>query len=142
MKRLESHSIEDTSRIAKQWLEGATNTANALVVGIVGELGAGKTAFVKTLARELGVVEEVTSPTFVIMKEYLTTHPYWKRMIHIDLYRLEAEKEIEVLNLPKYISDPHTLICIEWPEKGAEKLLDRRISISIEGKTRVFSWDE
>ena len=134
MKSLVSHSLEETEQIAKDWLVSISNTygnnidsgavSEALVVGLSGHLGAGKTAFTKCVAKLLGVTETVTSPTFVIMKIYelqveaqkdLANFP-WKRLVHIDAYRLERREELEVLEWEKLVADKNNLILIEWPE--------------------------
>ena len=92
-----------------------TNTNHATVIGLFGDLGSGKTTFTQALARELGVTEDVTSPTFVIEKIYFlkdnqkpaenslrltkTNHsenipPIFEKLIHIDAYRLESGAEL------------------------------------------------
>lgn len=143
MKSLTSHSLAETSQIAKNWLVSISNTyANhdeALVVGLSGHLGAGKTAFTKAVAKILGVEEEITSPTFVIMKLYEiegsrnrgtnnqnwneSSHVEvpWKRLVHIDAYRLERREELEVLEWEKLVADANNLIIIEWPENVSLK---------------------
>ncbi|MEX0909764.1 MAG: tRNA (adenosine(37)-N6)-threonylcarbamoyltransferase complex ATPase subunit type 1 TsaE [Candidatus Paceibacterota bacterium] len=98
----------------------------ALLLLLKGDLGAGKTTFVQALARELGVNEKVTSPTFVIQKEYTPRapeEPYSKsshdfeRLIHIDAYRLESLSELETLGWSEYISDTKAVVALEWPER-------------------------
>lgn len=108
--------------------------SEALVIGLSGHLGAGKTAFVKCVAKELGIEGMVTSPTFVLMKAYdfLQAEPIdeftnslktnykpqwpWKKLIHIDAYRLEKREDLERLDWDRLVSDPSNLIMIEWPE--------------------------
>lgn len=97
----------------------------ANVIALSGDLGAGKTSFVQMLARELGVAETVTSPTFVIERVYVLPKEQGKgfsRLIHIDAYRLESERELENLGWKEIISHPENLILIEWPER-AESLI-------------------
>lgn len=92
----------------------------AVVLALTGELGAGKTAFVKAIAKHLGIEEHVTSPTFVIMKTYNvqpTAHSGFKTLTHIDAYRLEGAHELDVLGWKELLADPDALITIEWPEK-------------------------
>jgi len=128
MKTFESHSLEETKKIASDWLietaQKYSGAGEALVVGMSGHLGAGKTAFVKAVAAELGVAETVTSPTFVLMKIYelapdqkgrFADFP-WKRLIHIDAYRLEQREELEALRWEDLVADKNNLIMIEWPE--------------------------
>lgn len=141
MLTLITKSIEDTERIANDWLSSVSRkylsikTSEALVVGLSGHLGAGKTAFVKAVAKVCGIKEDVTSPTFVIMKTYeindqsLTMSDGgqvpnnqsaikfpWNKLIHIDAYRLERREELEVLEWEKLVADKNNLILIEWPE--------------------------
>jgi tRNA threonylcarbamoyladenosine biosynthesis protein TsaE len=86
----------------------------ATVVALSGDLGAGKTAFVKGAAQALGVTEHVTSPTFVIMKIYPLRGAF-KRLVHIDAYRLKGEHHLKVLGWDEILADPANLIFIEWP---------------------------
>lgn len=120
MKNFTSHSLEETKQIATSWLAQFTDKQSGLeeapVIALSGHLGAGKTAFVKEIARELGITEEITSPTFVIMKIYETKHPRWHRLVHIDAYRLERGEELEVLGWERLVADPYNLIMFEWPE--------------------------
>ena len=122
MKSFVTNSLEATKQIANDWLISVSNIYadkdEALVVGLSGHLGAGKTAFTKIIAKLLGVEEVVTSPTFVIMKIYEidTVKVPWKRLIHIDAYRLERREELEVLEWEKLVADKNNLILIEWPE--------------------------
>lgn len=125
MKKIISHNLEETEKIAREWLKeiseknsdvDKSNTPKALIVGLSGHLGAGKTAFVKMVAKALGITESITSPTFVIMKNYEINSENWETLVHIDLYRLEKPEEIKALNLEKIVSNPKNLIMIEWPE--------------------------
>lgn len=120
-----SHSIQETSDFAAKVLEeisSQTPGAGATVLSLSGELGSGKTAFVKALAAHLGLNEEITSPTFVIEKIYRLGVPStrFKKLIHIDAYRLEGGKELEKIGWKDIVSNPANLICIEWPEKVAD----------------------
>jgi len=133
MKTFNSSSLEETRNVAKEWLADISSKYSdfdeALVVGLSGHLGAGKTAFVKLIAKELGMKEEVTSPTFVIMKIYEINDQAssindkkqkiiipWKRLVHIDAYRLERREELEVLQWEQLVADKNNLILIEWPD--------------------------
>jgi len=115
-----SNSLEDTALHAQKWLQEITamysykNTA--LVVGLSGHLGSGKTAYVKAVARILGITEEITSPTFVIMKMYNISYSSWKKLVHIDAYRLEKKEELDALQWERVVADPQNLILMEWPE--------------------------
>ena len=78
-----------------------------------GDLGVGKTTFVQGLAHGLGVAEHVTSPTFAIYSVYQGKE---RRLVHLDAYRLENERQIESLLLDEFLISPYCL-AVEWPEK-------------------------
>lgn len=125
--KYESHSLEETQKIASDFVGSLIPKAEAVVVGLYGNLGAGKTAFTKCVASSLGINETVTSPTFVIEKIYpirtnsrkrLTSNGAsdFSHLIHIDAYRLEKSEELLHLGWKEIITDPKNIILIEWPE--------------------------
>ena len=121
---LDSESVEETARIGRAL--GAACEAGTLLA-LVGDLGAGKTRFVKGVAAGLGAAreEEVTSPTFVLMNLYrgrLT-------LAHFDLYRLEA---VDLPSLGFYDYRESAVLAIEWAEKVDEKFLGDHLRISFE----------
>lgn len=88
------------------------------VIGLVGELGAGKTVFAKGLAAGLGVKEEITSPTFVLMKIYKTSGKNdIKLLCHIDAYRLKSAADITAIGAEEYFYRPDTVTVIEWADR-------------------------
>ncbi len=143
MKSFISHSIEETERFAADWLQEISmkyaNLDEALVVGLSGHLGAGKTAFTKAVAKAFGIAEDVTSPTFVIMKIYgigiTEVGPQWKRLVHIDAYRLEQPEELEAIGWESLVADKNNLIMVEWPENvGLNKLIPNILELKFEAK--------
>src|SRR3989344_966408 len=116
----------------------------ATVVALYGELGAGKTVFVKAIAKALGVAETVTSPTFVLEKMYRLTGKPFEHFIHIDAYRLEKPEELQQLGWDEILAEPKNLICVEWAE-NVEKLLpavcDRVYISSRDEKTREIEFE-
>ena len=109
----------------------------ATVVGLYGNLGAGKTAFTKAVAKELGIRETVSSPTFVLERIYkLPKKPghHFTHLIHIDAYRFDDEKELLHLGWTEIISDPKNLIFIEWPEQVAGIMPKGHIQIHFKHK--------
>jgi tRNA threonylcarbamoyladenosine biosynthesis protein TsaE len=115
-------SIEDWETVAKTIIASAQAEKVAPVVALVGDLGVGKTTLVQAIARQLGVVEPVTSPTFTILKQYDTTHPQLTTLAHMDAYRLESTAELSPLNFTELLETPHTLVCVEWADKITEAL--------------------
>lgn len=123
-----SSSPEDTKAIAKDFLDSLDQ---GRVVCLFGKLAAGKTTFSQSLGFELGVVR-MTSPTFVIMRQYsITNHPVIKSLHHLDLYRLESPEDLKAFDLEELWSDPSNLLLIEWPEKFLEVLPKNRIDIHL-----------
>lgn len=115
-----------TVETLKRHIDTLAQTAvGAVIVALEGDLGAGKTALVKELARQYGVVDVVTSPTFVVMRLYETADTSITTLVHIDAYRIEDEQEIEVLNIKALLDTPQTLVCIEWPQQIPEILSTR-----------------
>lgn len=106
--------------------------SEAKVLFLEGDLGAGKTTFTKEIAEHLGIVkEDVHSPTFILKKEYRSSHPTFKKLIHIDAYRFENEEEASVLRLEDDLKDPTSLIVIEWPSKMKYKQADMLIMFTV-----------
>ena len=135
------NSIEDLELFASSFLGElsqtvSTNTTNAKVFGLCGDLGAGKTTFSKCIAKGLGIQETVTSPTFGIQKQYKITNPkfidLFTEFVHIDAYRIEDIKETEPLRFVELFQKPNILIFIEWPEKISEILPKDTIVLSFE----------
>lgn len=106
-------------------------TIGAAVLALSGDLGAGKTTFVQTLGALLRVADVVTSPTFTIMKRYATGHPVWHTLVHIDAYRIESIDEIEVLGFEGLLRENGTIICIEWPERIAERIPQDAVPLTL-----------
>ena len=102
-----SRSVEETYRIAEVL---AKSLSGGEVVLLDGDLGAGKTTFVKGLAKALGVEDVVTSPTFTLMNEY-KGDKLW--LYHFDLYRLDEESAAE-MGFEEYFHRPDAVCCIEW----------------------------
>jgi tRNA threonylcarbamoyladenosine biosynthesis protein TsaE len=120
-------------------------TDGALVIALHGDLGAGKTTFVQTVAAQLGITETVTSPTFVIMKSYETEGEVFTTLTHIDAYRIESIAEMAPLSFAQVLSTPHTLVCIEWAERIAPLLPDTTIHLTFTlqaDETRTITYGE
>lgn len=124
-------------------LQEAPRENNASVLALSGELGAGKTTFVKEFAKQLGVEEEVTSPTFVIMKLYtLSEDAPYACLAHIDAYRIAHEDEMRVLHFDELLARNDTVVCIEWAE-NIQSLLPKHavhMRIEIEKETRLITF--
>jgi len=114
-------NMEEVRAFATEFLmQIESDSIGATVIGLRGDLGAGKTSFTKICADLLGISDNVTSPTFVLLKKYKLAGKIFGEkfsfLIHIDAYRLKGEKELETIGWQEIISDPKNLIMIEWPE--------------------------
>lgn len=105
-----SDSAAETREIA---VELATLLPPDTVLALHGDMGVGKTTFVQGLAHGLGVKEQVTSPTFAIYSIYAGTRA---KLVHLDAYRLDNERQLEELLLEEFLTSPWVL-AVEWPEK-------------------------
>lgn len=122
MVELESSSPEETERIAAALAAGL---APGDVVAVSGELGAGKTAFVRGACRALGVTGPVTSPTFTIGNRYRGRVD----VSHLDLYRFEGVSDSDWADLEPYFEDA---VCfVEWPEIAAGYLPGPRVTVHL-----------
>ena len=101
----------------------------ARIIALYGDLGSGKTAFTKSLAKSLGVEDEVNSPTFVIQKTYETKHKDFKKLIHIDAYRLEDGDDLLGLGFERDLGGKNNLIVIEWADIVEDILTRNTIKI-------------
>ena len=118
--------------------------AGATLVTLSGELGAGKTTFTQGVAKALGITDHITSPTFVLEKRYAIPAGVsgFTKLVHIDAYRLEG-KSLAPLALPELLSEPATLILLEWPEMTAGALPPADVGIAlkvIENEHRTLSY--
>ena len=101
-----------------------------LIVLLRGELGAGKTTLVKGIAEgfQAASAQDVTSPTFTLVHEYRGPRA---TLYHIDLYRIDTERELETLGLDDLLA-PDSILLIEWGEKFPRFVRDRNLEIVLE----------
>jgi tRNA threonylcarbamoyladenosine biosynthesis protein TsaE len=94
-----------------------------------GDLGAGKTTYIKSICRELGVKDEMSSPSFSIVNEYKTAHG--ETLYHFDLYRLKNEAELIDIGWYDYLNEESSLF-IEWPDKAENVMPEDAVYVQIE----------
>ncbi len=131
-----THNPHETEALGAQLvttlMQNQALRATSTIIALRGNLGAGKTVFVKGIAGALGVNEVITSPTYVIQKTYHTHAPVpWKRLIHIDAYRLQGEEELTTIGWDTFATDPKNLIVIEWPEQVGRGVPTQALDITI-----------
>ena len=121
------HNEHDVRNILAGLFPGSER---ATLVTLSGELGAGKTTFVQQVASIFGVEEAVTSPTFVLAKIYDLPKSDFKRLIHIDAYRLTSGAELTPLGFHELMKDPENLIMLEWPEQVEDALPEPDLALA------------
>lgn len=127
----QTNSAKETYNLGKK-------NANCLrggdILTLSGELGAGKTVFIKGLAVGFGIKQTVRSPSFNLMKIYkLPAKKTIKHFVHLDCYRLRSAQEVIDIGLLEHLGAPNTICAIEWPEKIApllKKFQTQKIKIS------------
>ncbi len=133
-------TINSLDEISKAAAEFKAAIGDHKVIAFHGEMGAGKTTFIKALCKEFGVTDNVSSPTFAIINEYLT--PDKSTIYHFDLYRLETIADLQNIGAEDYFYSGR-LCLIEWPEIAKPLLpgnvLDVTISVA-EDKTRCIKF--
>jgi tRNA threonylcarbamoyladenosine biosynthesis protein TsaE len=117
-------SSEKTKKLGKKvaniLIKKHGKNSKPIVLGLVGDLGSGKTTFVQGFATALGITKRIVSPTFIILRSYDTKDvKCYKNLYHIDLYRLEEniDKELANLGIDEIWSDTENIVVIEWAEK-------------------------
>ena len=129
-----------TTNSPQETIEFARGFAKGLKPGTVlcleGQLGSGKTTFIKGLAEGLGLKhpEQVKSPTFVLMHIYKARTPLY----HFDCYRLDSLEELENIGFVDFVNDPQAISCVEWAEKAGDLIPEgaRHVHFEILGVTQ------
>mgnify|MGYP001576652833 FL=1 len=118
------HTLDELAAEAARFVATLSPGAGATLVTLSGELGTGKTAFTKAVAKVLGIEDIVNSPTFVLEKIYLLggPTPKYARLVHIDAYRLEKGSDLAPLGFDELMQEPNNLIFLEWPERVTDAL--------------------
>ena len=145
MKTFVTKSFKETQQLG---FDLAKKLRGRDVVCLHGDLGSGKTTFIQGFAKGLGITKKIISPTFIIMRQYvipdLIRNPEILKQVqddkrkggndkrnffHVDLYRIESERDVEGLGLLEVMNDPDNIVVIEWPDKIEHLLPSKRIDI-------------
>ena len=151
-----TNNFEETRKLGEEFvarlhLEQGVTLSKATVIALYGDLGSGKTTFVQGMAKGLGIKRRIISPTFIIIRSYNIKYPHFaeasrgwqisnikytnkklKMFYHIDLYRIESEKDVKGLGIKEILKDPQNIVVIEWAEKMGNLLPKNRINIYFE----------
>jgi tRNA threonylcarbamoyladenosine biosynthesis protein TsaE len=129
MKRFLTKSEKGTEKlgekIGKKILKEKLDKT-AKILALEGDLGGGKTTFLKGFAKGLGIREKILSPTFILFRKFQIPNSKFQNFYHIDCYRIEKEREILNLDFRKIIKDPKNIVAVEWANK-IKKILPRKV---------------
>lgn len=146
---MSTHDITTLEQLHDFAAEFAASLKGGELIGLIGELGAGKTTFVQTVARELGIKNTVRSPTFILMQVFDVpgkTGSKLRRLCHVDAYRFAQEEELYTIGFADYAGKPDTVCLVEWADLthflgdflGYQTL---KFELSADGKRSVI-WDK
>ncbi len=125
MTQVPLNELPEFARNVRSVLKMLPQKHGAVVVNLVGDLGAGKTTFVQAMAKDYGIKEKVTSPTYTLMRSYdipgerlvSGAKRRYRKLVHIDAYRLERPEQWHQLKPEQFLNQEGTVVFIEWPEK-------------------------
>lgn len=148
MLKIITKTPKETQKVAKILAREILNLEGrkkALVIALNGELGAGKTTFTQGFVAGLGVKEEISSPTFLIMKR-IELHKHLlksknrnlkiKYLYHLDCYRLKNEKDLVDLGMKEILAEPENIVLMEWAEMVKKILPKDAIKINFKHISR------
>ncbi|MDP3244658.1 MAG: tRNA (adenosine(37)-N6)-threonylcarbamoyltransferase complex ATPase subunit type 1 TsaE [bacterium] len=130
MPKFISHSEKETIDFAGQFAQGLRGGE---VLLLLGDLGSGKTTFVKGLAQGFGIKEKITSPTFVLMRHYKIRNFIISQIcnfIHLDAYRLKTGQDLLAIGLGDWLGRQDTVVAVEWGEE-LKKILRKKKTVKI-----------
>ena len=130
-----SRSVRETGKIATgltRKLIKAGPQKHAVVIALEGELGAGKTTFVKAFAKAFGIKAHITSPTFVLLKGYGLQVTGYRFLYHVDAYRLKNYRDLLPLGVKEVMTNPENIILIEWADRVKPILPKKYIKIHMD----------
>lgn len=115
----------------------------SVMIKLNGDLGAGKTTLVQHIGKLFGVKKDIVSPTFVLMKEYVVDQvDFFSKLFHIDAYRIEDDKEAQILRVREMMKESGNVVFVEWPENidigEHQNTIDIYIHHLGEGKRKVI----
>jgi len=119
-----NYSLQDISEVAKEVIANAKHK----VMLFYGEMGVGKTTLIKEIVKQLGVLDNVSSPTFSLVNEYHSTNK--EKVYHFDFYRINKEEEALDMGIEEYFYS-NCWCLVEWPNKIENLLPLKSVTISI-----------
>jgi tRNA threonylcarbamoyladenosine biosynthesis protein TsaE len=116
-EKIITNSAEETQKLGEKLAKEIKSGKTAVVLGLQGDLGGGKTTFLQGFAKGLNIKEKILSPTFVILKHFKIKSSEFEDFYHVDCYRINQPEDILELGFKEIISNPKNILAIEWPER-------------------------
>lgn len=132
-KRQKKYTVQSEKQTKEIGEKLGKTLTNGGIIALHGDLGAGKTTFVKGVARGLGIIQRITSPTFIFWRVYDVKRKGIHHFCHVDLYRLPKSNNLQSIGIEEYWERGDTVCIVEWAEK-AKQLPKSRIIYSIKIK--------
>ena len=120
------------AKLAKEILKTGLHQKHARVIGLIGDLGAGKTTFTQGFAKALGIKKRMISPTFLIFRNYELRIKNYEKFYHADVYRIKKMSELKTIHFNKILTNPKNIVLIEWADQIKEVLTKDTIWIRFE----------
>ena len=133
--KFKSSSPKQTQFFAARLAKKITRTffsrknEGALILGLVGDLGSGKTTFVQSFAAALNIKRRILSPTFLLMRSYPISKSFYKKVFHVDLYRIKKSSELSPLDFRSILKNRTYIVLIEWADKIKKILPENTIKL-------------
>lgn len=124
MKTIETKNESETRKAAAKF---ARTLKGGEIAALYGELGAGKTAWVKGMCEGLGFRGQITSPTFILMQCFRIKDSGFGKLCHVDAYRLKNARELMEIGIEEYLGEPDTVTVIEWAERVEELIRGKKV---------------
>ena len=121
---IQCQSVEETQNLAKKL---AKKISQGSIISLIGDLGTGKTTFTKGFAKQLGIEDHVTSPTFKLVSEY-QGEKY--KLYHIDAYRMDGPNDFLNIGGEEYLSSKKNITIIEWGDLLMDLLPEKTITVN------------
>lgn len=143
MKTYTTNSSQQTKELGRKLAQKFLSKGpqqKALVLGLIGDLGGGKTTLVQGFAEGLGIKQKILSPTFIILRKFeirkegpgRSNEVKFENFYHIDCYRIEQAQEILDLDFKQIISDPKNIVVVEWADRIEEILPKTTLTLKFE----------
>lgn len=128
-----TNSSQETNKLGEKFAQTVTQ---GTIFCLYGDLGSGKTVFTQGFAKGFGIEKKIISPTFVIIRTHSINRKSQiaklKSFYHIDLYRIESERDLQALGLDEVMNDKESVVVIEWADRLGSLLPEKRTDVHFE----------